>query len=459
MLAFFRQRPFIFLRIGLYSLIAAAILIEAAKPIHRGKDLGVFIHAAQLMLEQQNIYEIPTPEGHPYKYPPFYAVLHIPLVFVPLELSVIVWNAFTIGLFSLSLRWFYEYLTGEAFSALPLRQQWILGTLTTLLCARFLLYHLTLAQANIPVMWLGILALRLLRQGKPVLGGFWLGIGIAIKLLIAPLALWLLLQRHFKALFGTALGISAAVLLPTLVLGVETNISYHQRWLHDFFVGNLHRLEDWTDVTNVSPHVQLYRWFSDAVAFEQDGTAIRLTLFQLPPEWLKAASAGLTLLLFCMIPVYAFRFRIAPPLVRNGGGAAFVFALIPLLANISQKHYFVLLMPSCLYAAYLWRLLRLQDRWFCLLLWLFFAATTLSADGICGMRLSQWLTGHGVLPFGVLILLLALFRAGTFLTRPSTASTSTVATDSCLAEHSIRHEFCSISSNSVLNNSQKPASQ
>ncbi|MCS7012681.1 MAG: glycosyltransferase family 87 protein [Chloroherpetonaceae bacterium] len=412
MLARLRSNGFPILRIGLYVLIAVAILLEAIKPIHRGKDLGVFIHAARLMLEKKNIYQIPTPEGHPYKYPPFYAVLHIPLVFVPVELAVVAWNVFTVVLFSLSLRWFYEYLTGETFSTLPLKQQWILGTLTTLLCARFVLYHLTLAQANIPVMALSIWALRCLRQNKAIAGGFWLGLAIAIKLLVAPLAFWLLLQRRVRALGGVMLGVAASVLFPTIVLGVETNVAYHRDWLQDFFFGKLHRLEEWTDVTNVSPHVQLYRWFSDAVAFEHNGNPVRLTLWHISPEMLQLASALLTLALLSIIPLYAFCFRNYSALVREGGGAALVFALIPLLASISQKHYFVLLMPSCLYAAYLWHLRRLQSRRFYWLVALFFATTTLTADGFCGMYLSQLLTGHGILPFGVLLMIAALFCAG-----------------------------------------------
>ena len=146
--------------------LSSAKLIRA--PFAHG-DFGVYLNAAHLLVAGQNIYATPT---HPveqgglfYIYPPLLALLLVPLTYIPVNVSIVLWTAFNVYLVAWAVPAAYQIVSGESFSALPARTRWAVGFFSIFLAARFILQHLDRGEANILEMALVLLGTRLIKSG------------------------------------------------------------------------------------------------------------------------------------------------------------------------------------------------------------------------------------------------------------------------------------------------------
>ncbi|HLM62564.1 MAG TPA: hypothetical protein VK308_17310, partial [Pyrinomonadaceae bacterium] len=115
------------------------------------------------------------------------------------------------------------------------------------------------------------------------------------------------------------------------------------------------------------------------------------------------------------IVFYAVRYRNRAALVSKWGGIALTFALIPLFATTTQRHYFVMLLPTYIYAVYIWYCLKFEDKWFKRLIPASFILTLISTDGITGGFLSDVFTASGCVAWGAILLTLGIFRVASYL--------------------------------------------
>ncbi|MCY7348740.1 MAG: DUF2029 domain-containing protein [Pyrinomonadaceae bacterium] len=83
-----------------------------------------------MIVKHQNIYLTPTREvahgGLFYLYLPLLAILIVPLTFLPIEASILIWNFLSALLIFWTVKSFYETISGGSFSALPVKSRWIL---------------------------------------------------------------------------------------------------------------------------------------------------------------------------------------------------------------------------------------------------------------------------------------------------------------------------------------------
>src|SRR5262245_22958545 len=145
------------------------------RPFAHG-DFGVYLHASRLLIAQENIYAIPTPPESGslyYVYPPLLAFLFIPLTWISENAAIVLWCLFSVFLVWWIVRRSHEVLTGLPLSQVKPATRWIVGGLSVLFSARFILHHLDRGQANIAAMALLLLGMSVMhrRPAHAMLGG------------------------------------------------------------------------------------------------------------------------------------------------------------------------------------------------------------------------------------------------------------------------------------------------
>lgn len=368
-------------------------------------DIEAYLNAANLSLTGGNIYTTLSSGGVPYLYPPLFAVLFIPLTLVPIEVAIVLWCLLNVFLIGWVIVAFCDAMTGIPFFALPSKTRWAIGFFSILLTSRFLLNHLAYGQANILIMALAVLGLRILSRGK-LAGSVIIGVSIAIKVITFPFAIWFI--KNIKVMFGIMVGAITGWLLPALILGFDRNWQFLKFWFKNIVFRS--NLSDQI-VFNVSSQAQLQRFFTDTVAFEYNGHQYYLTIFQASSQTLYIAWCLILLAAASAIVFYKLRYRKRAELVSQWGGVALTFSLLPLFPPTTQKHYFVMLLPSYIYIVYVWYCLRLKDKWFRGLVVGSFILTSLTVEGISGKLLGDVFTSIGCLIWGTLLLSAAIFRA------------------------------------------------
>ncbi len=174
-----------------------------------------------------DLYAAPTPDGQFYIYLPLFAVLLTPLASIPRALAIVLWTALNVALLRWTIYAFYEAMTGISLSQRDVRTRWTLCFFTLILSLDFVLNNLRNGQANILVLALSVLALKISGRKMDFAGGMILGISTVIKVLGVPLAAWLFFRRKAKIIAGVVCGVAAGLFLPALFLGVRKKLELH----------------------------------------------------------------------------------------------------------------------------------------------------------------------------------------------------------------------------------------
>lgn len=386
---------------GLVVLITATCV---AQQLAKGDaDAVLFAHAGRLLLTPSNdLYLSPVPpHNNYYYYPPFFAILCLPLNWLPEWLLLILWAVGSVGALTWSLCSFYRGMTATPFFDLEARRRWIVIGVATIFILRPAIDHLRFGQVNIFVLAAAVLALLLIERQREGAAGLLLGAGIAVKLLILPFTLLFVLQRRYLVLVGTGVAIIVAAALPAFFIGVEKNIALHREW---FDVVLLAVPSEWTSNGNISIAAQMMRYFTPATAFEYKGVVYHVTLIELSSQIvtiLKYLISGLVLL---VIAFFALRFRNAREVVFKWGIYALVFALVPCFSTITEVPHLVLLGPPAIFVAHGVFVERVGGR---ALRWLFaasFVLTTLTSKTFVGEYLGKLFASTGLVMLGVVLL-------------------------------------------------------
>ena len=403
--------------------VVAAIIVAAEssvrmirRPIAHG-DFGVYLHAARVMLSGGNIYATPT---HPvadgglfYIYPPLLAFLFIPLTWLPENVAIVLWTLLNVFLIAWVVPAAFEIVSGERFSAVPVRTRWAIAFFSLLLTGRFILQHLDRGQTNILEMALLVLGIKLASRGRQrsALGGAVIGFSAALKVITAPYALWLGLEKHVRALASAGIGLVVGLCAPALLLGWKANSFLLSFWFRNFVLDSAQRDATLGLGFNYSIRAVLLRLFTPVVAFERGGHAYRFTIVPVPVRWIYVADWAIRFLILAVVIAYWSQCRKSPARVARGGGMAISCAAIPLLFPTAQQNYFVFLLPTVIYIMY-WQLyLKQKDSLFEVWIAAYVLLAVMTAQGICGKFLSNVSVSVGFVPLGTICLICAIFRA------------------------------------------------
>ena len=410
-------------RLPLYRLLAVglvtiAVAICSVQQIgRRDGDPYLFVNAARLLMQGQDIYTIASPHGNFYYYPPFFAFLNIPLTFLPGGLVIVLWAVASVGLLGWSMAAFYSGMTGRPFFSLPAKTRWVVFFFSTILTARFTILHLRFGQSNIFVLALAVLGLTWLTRKQNVRAGIAIALSMVVKLTTLPFGFWFLARRSWKVLMGMILGGLIGVLAPALIVGLSKDESYHREWVEKVALVNAPGTGNWAGIGNVSLRAQADRFFLNTTAFAYEGKSYRMTIVELPASIVRLIGQLVMLCIALAIGLYALRFQNASELVSQWGGFALVFSLIPNFSTVAEIPHLVLLVPAYIYVVHVWYLQLTTDRLFRVLVVLSFVLTTLTTKTFCGEFVSRVLTSLGSISWGMLLLSAAIFRAASVMKR------------------------------------------
>jgi len=204
---------------ALISVILIAFLLQM---LHKtlapaNKDFTTYLYAATDLLAGINPYARAT--NFPYVYPMFFAVLMIPLTFLPLWLSAVIWFLVLVSSLYLLIKLFVNLLP-KGMGGKWGRQLILPVFLTLLLFTNPLQGNFLWLQVNILVLFFCVLFLHFYTAKKPFIASLVLAVAVSIKIVPAIFLLFLAFRREFK-LIALCLLFTAVfcIGLPYLFLG------------------------------------------------------------------------------------------------------------------------------------------------------------------------------------------------------------------------------------------------
>lgn len=331
-----------------------------------------------------------------FTYPPFFALVMVAFVPMPLWLRDLVWYgvtlAATLGVFKLS-----EQIAVKSLAAALTRTElfW-LRLFALLLSAKLVLAVFENQAYDALVLVVVLLGLAALGEERPVAAGAGLALAAALKatpLVFLPYLLW---KRHFAAAAAFGLVYALASLLPDLLFAPAGGPGYLSTWLGEVAGPSLGinpagaPLAFW-DGANILNHS-----LRGAISLNVDETHHR-TLF----EAALASADG------CLMVVVGTLLAVSPrrPQSIAIDGSLLLIAMLMLSPMTSRSHYVALVLPYTALLACNWRDQRTGRLGRAVLL-LSFALVTLAGNDAVGEAFTVWAYRHSAMVLGTLVLLI-----------------------------------------------------
>jgi hypothetical protein len=297
------------------ALLAAVYATRAARKM---PDLEVYWKAGIRAAAAEPLYR--AEDGHyQLKYLPAFAVLAVPLGWLPLDAAKAAWftvSAALLGAFvALSL------------AALPERRRarWVLAAAVVVAMAKFYGHELVLGQVNLLLGAVAMAAVLALQRGNDGVSGALFALAVVVKPYAALFLPWLAAIHRVRALGAAVAGVIAALLLPVPFYGLSGTWALHADWWRTVTVSTAPNL---LNADNVSLAAFYARW--------------------LGPEGTAAALAAVTGAALLGVAAHVVRMhgRVREPL---GLEAALLLTLVPLLSPQGWDYVFLLATPAVAY--------------------------------------------------------------------------------------------------------------
>ena len=280
-------------------------------------DFEVYWKAAVRARAAEPLYRVED-EHFQFKYLPAFAVLAIPVGYLPLPAAKAVWFTASVGLLvaliALGLRMLPE----------PRQPSGLLVAAAIVTMGKFYGHELVLGQVNLLLAVVVAGAVVLLRSRREAAAGGLVAAAVIVKPYAVIFLPWLLARGRVASVVAAGAGLSVAVLLPALVYGFDGNLRLLADWwrtVADSTAPNL------LNNDNVSAAAMWAKWL---------GPGQRAS---------RLASATGLLLLAIAAMVYARRRGLTFP---EGLEAALLLTLIPLLSPQGWDYVFLLATPAVL---------------------------------------------------------------------------------------------------------------
>jgi hypothetical protein len=331
-----------------------------------------------------------------FTYPPFFALVMLPFVPMPLWLRDLVWYgvtlAATLGAFKLS-----EHISGKSLTAPHGRAElsW-LRFFALLLSAKLILAVFENQAYDALVVVAVLLGLAALSENRPLAAGAGLALAAALKatpLIFLPYLLW---KRYFAAAAVLVLVYALVSLLPDLLFAPAGGPGYFSTWLGEVAGPSLGINPAGTpfafwDGANILNHS-----LRGAVSLNVDEVHHR-SLFE----------AALALADGCFMVVVGTLLAVSPrrPQSIAIDGSLLLIAMLMLSPMTSRSHYVALLLPYMTLLALNWRDQH-TGRLGRAVLFTSFALVTLAGNDAVGQAFTVWAYRHSAMVLGTLVLLI-----------------------------------------------------
>jgi hypothetical protein len=221
------------------ALLVAFIALCAILFVVRGRrgmvDFEVNFEAGQRIRAGETLYR--SEDGHyQFKYPPFSALLYVPVSELPLDAAKAVWFVVVLGSTILVFQFSFRLARPED------RQRLLLWIAPPFILAKCFMRELSLGQINalITAFMLGMVLLLTRERTRPpgcrmsgreaAAGALW-GVSTALKPYAAIFLPYWLLRGRWRALLAGCAALFLAFLGPALYFGFPGNLQVHREWI------------------------------------------------------------------------------------------------------------------------------------------------------------------------------------------------------------------------------------
>jgi hypothetical protein len=264
---------------------------------------------------------------HPAPYPPFVAILFIPLLWLNISNSIIAW--YVIEIVCLAM---IAYMLTILWKG---RLVWfgVIFSFFILLAWYPIMADLGVGQLSILLTLILMAALLALQRNRRVLAGVLIGLSVAIKLITWPLIIYLILKKDWRAVVASSLTTLGLNLVALFMLGIGPFMDYYLR-VSAQVLEIYHKF--WA---NFSMFTIGYRLFegTDSAIFEANFHAPPLINL---PGLAPVASIGLVTTFLAVSMVWAIRSS------NVETSFAILVSLIVAISPIVWDHYFVIIIIS-----------------------------------------------------------------------------------------------------------------
>ncbi|MGE5180229.1 MAG: glycosyltransferase family 87 protein [Bacteroidota bacterium] len=318
--------------------------VSVGKQLRSGNDFPIYWGAARTLAAGGSPYDVAS-GLHGYVYPPFLALVLIPVGALPLGVAAWIWFVLSAAAAALACR-----------VALRLvRRGWGPGGLARWALAAWLPLaglaadNAALGQANLILLALGVAGSAELLRRRDLRGGGLIGLAAAVKPHLALLLVPGLLRGRWRLAAGSAAALLlAGAVLPLAVVGPARTATLWREWGEKVMVPAREGTLQGSTVWDQSPQAGLRRLLVDAPAFDRTGVHVA----SLGPEAFGLVSRAWSALAGAiLIAVWGFAPRRDDPRAELlDQGLAFTGTL--LLVGYSLKAHFVaLLLPLAIATA------------------------------------------------------------------------------------------------------------
>ena len=163
-------------------------------------------------------------QHYQFKYLPAFAVLTIPLSFMPLPVAKGVWFANSVALLVL--------LVAMSIRLLPNRRKptTLLAVIVIVVLGKFFARELLLGQVNVWFAVIATSAFLAMKAGREMLAGSLVAFTIAIKPYGIILVPWLIARKKAGSVLAVGLAGAVVCLLPAVLYGIEGTIALYRAW-------------------------------------------------------------------------------------------------------------------------------------------------------------------------------------------------------------------------------------
>jgi len=301
-------------------LVALAVAAFLSRVSRNMPDFEVYWRGAGRAALAEPLY--PAADGHyQFKYLPAFAVLTIPLSFMPLPVAKGVWFAGSIALLVL--------LVATSLALLPDRRKatTLLSVIVIVVLGRFFARELLLGQANLLFAVIAASAFLAMKARREILAGSLIALTIAIKPYGIILVPWLVARRETASVLAAFLVGAVVFFLPAVLYGIDGNAALHRAWWDTVSATTVPNL---LNPDNVSLASMYAKW--------------------LGPSWVATSLALVTALASLGAATWVFLGRRSMPFPEGLEGSLLLM-LIPLLSPQGWDYVLLVAAPAVVYLA------------------------------------------------------------------------------------------------------------
>jgi len=299
----------------IFAVAIALALLFVGKISRKMPDFVVYWTAANRASHAEPLYRIE--DGHyQFKYLPAFAVLTVPLGWLPLATAKAVWFVASIAFLTLLLILSVRLLPERR------RPAGLLVIVTLLVMAKFYGHELVLGQMNALFAVVAAGAVVAAANRREATTGLLTALAIVVKPYAVIFLPWLAARRRVSSVAVAIIGCVAIIALPSLIYGVQGTIQLHRDWWTTVSASTAPNL---TNADNVSIAAMWTKWI---------GAGFLTTVF-------TAGTAAAVLIL--AVVVFVRRNGLLMPEALEG---ALLLTLIPLLSPQGWDYVFLIATPG-----------------------------------------------------------------------------------------------------------------